>query len=36
MEHPEENIPDFRDEEQRFPVVNLGVDFVPHTLLEYS
>jgi hypothetical protein len=23
-----------RDEEQRFPVVDLGADFVPHTLLE--
>jgi hypothetical protein len=36
MEHPEEKLPDFRDEEQRFPVVDLGADFVPHALLEYS
>jgi hypothetical protein len=36
MEHPGENLPGFRDEEQRFPVVDLGADFVPDTLLEYS
>jgi hypothetical protein len=34
MEYPEENVPGFRDEEQRFPVVDLGADFVPNTLLE--
>jgi hypothetical protein len=36
MEHPVENHPDFRPPEQRFPVVDLGADFVPDTLLEYS
>jgi hypothetical protein len=34
MEHPVENRPDFRQAEQRFPVVDLGADFVPDTLLE--
>jgi hypothetical protein len=36
MKHPVENLPDFRLPEQRFPVVDLGADFVPDTLLEYS
>jgi hypothetical protein len=34
MEHLVEKRPDFRPPEQRFPVVDLGVDFVPDTLLE--
>jgi hypothetical protein len=34
MEHPVEKRPDFRPPEQRFPVVDLGADFVPDTLLE--
>jgi hypothetical protein len=33
-EHPVEKRPDFRPPEQWFPVVDLGVDFVPDTLLE--
>jgi hypothetical protein len=36
MEHPVENHPDFRDAEQWFPVVDLGADFVPDTLSEFS
>jgi hypothetical protein len=36
MEHTGENLPGFRDEEQRFPVVDLGADLVPHTLFEFS
>jgi hypothetical protein len=36
MEHPGENRPDFRPPEQRFPVVDLGADFVPDTLSEFS
>jgi hypothetical protein len=36
MEHPVENRPDFRPAKQRFPVVDLGADFVPDTLLEFS
>jgi hypothetical protein len=34
MELPGENRPGFGHEEQRFPVVDLGADFVPDTLLE--
>jgi hypothetical protein len=36
VEHPGEKRPDFGPAEQRFPVVNLGADFIPDTLLEYS
>jgi hypothetical protein len=36
MEHPGENCPDFRPAEQWFPVVDLGANFVPDTLLEFS
>jgi hypothetical protein len=36
MKHPAKNIPDFRLQEQGFPGVDLGADFVPDTLLEYS
>jgi hypothetical protein len=35
-EHPVENIPNLLFPEQRFPIVDLGADFVPNTLLEYS
>jgi hypothetical protein len=35
-EHPGEKRPDFGPAEQRFPVVDLGADFVPDTLLKYS
>jgi hypothetical protein len=34
MEHPDENRPGLIPSEQRFPVVDLGTDFVPDTLLE--
>jgi hypothetical protein len=34
MEHLVEKRPDFRPPEQWFPVVDLGADFVPDTLLE--
>jgi hypothetical protein len=36
MEHLLKNLPGRILAEQGFPVVDLGVDFVPHTLLEYS
>jgi hypothetical protein len=36
MKYPVENRPDFRPLEQWFPIVNLGADFVPDTLLEFS
>jgi hypothetical protein len=36
MEHLLKNLPGLILAEQGFPVVDLGVDFVPHTLLEYS
>jgi hypothetical protein len=34
MEHPVEKRPDFGPAEQWFPVVDLGADFAPDTLLE--
>jgi hypothetical protein len=36
VKHPVENRPDLTFLEQGFPVVDLGADFIPHTLLEYS
>jgi hypothetical protein len=36
MEHPVKNLPGRILAEQGFPVVYLGLDFVPNTLLEYS
>jgi hypothetical protein len=34
--HLVKNLPGLLLLEQRFPVVDLGADFVPHTLLEFS
>jgi hypothetical protein len=34
--HPVKNIPDLTLPKQGFPVVDLGADLVPNTLLEYS
>jgi hypothetical protein len=36
MEHLLKNFPGLIHAEQEFPVVDLGADFVPNTLLEYS
>jgi hypothetical protein len=36
MEHLAKNLPGLILAEQEFPVVDLGLDFVPHTLLEFS
>jgi hypothetical protein len=36
VEHLLKNLPGLFFLEQEFPVVNLGADFVPHTLLEYT
>jgi hypothetical protein len=36
MEHPLKNLPGLIHAEQQFPVVDLGANFVPHTLFEFS